>query len=1025
VAHSDRADAEAFALIAEHTRDLIVRLSTGGRIAYVSPSVRRYGWAPEDLIGRFGHELVHPADAEILEQHNSELFAGDTEQEQPRLYRFSDPAGRWVWLEGSPLPVVSADGVVTEVIATLRDVTERRNLEESARAEARQFEAAFVNAPIGMALVSPEGACLRSNAAFQRILGYTEGELDGVQFQSITHPDDLPGDLELLGRLKAGEIETFQRDKRYLQRDGAPVWVQLSVTLVRERDGSPRHYVAQVIDLSERRAGLEAVAASEARYRLLAEHSQDIIVQLSTWGMITYASPAVRAYGYDPSDLVGRPINDFMHPDDLAANLENMLESARTGEAQSLKLGVARMRTAEGAWIWMEGNPRATRNAKGQVTGFVTTLRDVTERREKDALFEAAFQHSPMGKVLVTLDGRIARVNAAGCKMIDLPEAKILQMALRDIADPSEHGRDDALVGRLIAGEIDKYETVRRYRRGNDNRFVARMTVAIARHADGRPSHFVADVEDLTEKLEAEARHLATQERYRLIEENSSDIIVMARPNGKLTFVSPSVRAIGYEPQDLVGGTFAQYMHPADVDPVWLALSSMQPGERADPIRWRAKRGDTGELVWLESAPTMLKDAATGEPAGFLDVVRDVTASVEAESALASARAEAEAAAAAKAQFLANMSHEIRTPLTAVLGFTQLLKEMPDLPEEAARHIARIGGAGNGLLALVNDILDFSKLEAGRFEVRPRPTDVAAICDETLMMFSAQAEAKGLSLVLEVEPDADRIALLDPERLRQALINLIGNAVKFTEAGGVRLRVSTARRGRLMFEVIDTGPGLEPEALARLFQRFTQIDGSITRRHGGTGLGLAICRGVAEAMGGEVGVDSVPGSGSNFRLTVPAPRARRAERPERSGSLEISGLHVLVVDDNPVNRELARRMLDAAGACVEEACDADAALARLAQSPVDVVLMDLRMPGLDGRGALERLRAEPGPNSRTPVLAFTADADAAAQGDIASFDGLVRKPIQPIELFSAVAAAGLQAYETNKNNKRKTLHAAV
>lgn len=239
MAHSDRADAEAFALIAERTRDLIVRLSTGGRITYVSPSVRRYGWAPEDLIGRFGHELVHPADAEILEQHNSELFAGDTEQEQPRLYRFSDPAGRWVWLEGSPLPVVSADGVVTEVIATLRDVTERRNLEESARAEARQFEAAFVNAPIGMALVSPEGACLRSNAAFQRILGYTEGELDGVQFQSITHPDDLPGDLELLGRLKAGEIETFQRDKRYLQRDGAPVWVQLSVTPVRERDGSP------------------------------------------------------------------------------------------------------------------------------------------------------------------------------------------------------------------------------------------------------------------------------------------------------------------------------------------------------------------------------------------------------------------------------------------------------------------------------------------------------------------------------------------------------------------------------------------------------------------------------------------------------------------------------------------------------------------------------------------------------------------------------------------------------------------
>jgi len=209
VRQSDRADAEAFALIAEHTRDIIVRLSTGGRITYVSPSIRRYGWTQDQLIDRFGHELVHPADAELLEHDHTELFAGETEQQRPRLYRFADPQGRWVWLEGNPMPVFGPDGEVTEVITTLRDVTERRALEDAARAEARQFEAAFANAPIGMALVELDGVCRRTNTAFQRILGYTEVDLVGVRMQDLTHPDDLPGDLELLAKLRRGEIEVF------------------------------------------------------------------------------------------------------------------------------------------------------------------------------------------------------------------------------------------------------------------------------------------------------------------------------------------------------------------------------------------------------------------------------------------------------------------------------------------------------------------------------------------------------------------------------------------------------------------------------------------------------------------------------------------------------------------------------------------------------------------------------------------------------------------------------------------------
>jgi CheY-like chemotaxis protein len=334
------------------------------------------------------------------------------------------------------------------------------------------------------------------------------------------------------------------------------------------------------------------------------------------------------------------------------------------------------------------------------------------------------------------------------------------------------------------------------------------------------------------------------------------------------------------------------------------------------------------------------------------------------------------------------MSHEIRTPLTAVLGFTSLL-EARGLDETSAAYVQRIAAAGSALLAIVNDILDFSKLEAGRVEVRARPTDVGEIGRETLAMLSARAEEKGLTLRLELDAAAPASVLLDSDRVRQVLLNLAGNAVKFTDAGSVTLRIAPEPAGgALRFEVEDTGPGLSAEQCALLFQRFNQIDGSTTRRHGGTGLGLAICKGLAEAMGGAIGVRSTPGVGSVFHMTLPLAEASAGEAAPGAGDggkgASIAGLSVMVVDDNPTNRELARRILEAFEAQVTCAEGAAEALALLAATPVDVVLMDLRMPGVDGREALVALRAADGPNQATPVLAFTADAEV---GDGAGWRG--------------------------------------
>jgi PAS domain S-box-containing protein len=397
---------------------------------------------------------------------------------------------------------------------------------------------------------------------------------------------------------------------------------------------------------------------------------------------------------------------------------------------------------------------------------------------------------------------------------------------------------------------------------------------------------------------------------------------------------------------------------------------------------------------------------ASGRPAALFGVIQDVTDFVEAQR-------RAEAAAEAKAEFLANMSHELRTPLTSIVGFTGLLTQHPQLPPAAREWTQRIDTASKALLASVNDILDFSKLERGQVTILPRPLALEEFSRTILGLFSPQAGAKDLSLRLEYEAPADLVVTCDEDRLRQVLLNLVGNAVKFTTDGEVVLRaVYDASAERLRIEVRDTGPGIPRDQQAKLFQRFSQIDGSLARRFGGTGLGLAICRGLIEAMSGEVGLDSALGQGSVFWLEIPAPRAEGvevgAEADPGAGALP-PGLRVLVVDDHPVNRELARIYLRAFGAEITEADSGEAALAAAGTGLFDVVLLDLRMPGLSGWDTLARLRGQAGPNCSVPVLAYSADvADNTRELEAAGFAGLVAKPVQPQALLQALCdVAGL------------------
>jgi len=371
------------------------------------------------------------------------------------------------------------------------------------------------------------------------------------------------------------------------------------------------------------------------------------------------------------------------------------------------------------------------------------------------------------------------------------------------------------------------------------------------------------------------------------------------------------------------------------------------------------------------------------------------------------AQARAQAASQAKTDFLATMSHEIRTPLNSVLGFTRLLAERDDLAPDARRQVGLIDGAGGALLTLVNDVLDFSRVEAGRVDLELAPTQAEAVLREAAEIVALEAQAKGLSLDVRVVGQSDLHHELDGARLRQVMLNLLNNAVKFTPAGRVsaQLTILPAEHGDVLkVEISDTGIGVPVELRDQLFERFSQGDNSVTRAFGGTGLGLAISKALIELMGGQIGMTDNPGPGSTFWFSL---RARRAEptAPTASRAWDHSeSARILLVDDHPLNREIGEALLTLVGCEVITAENGYEALALVEEGGFDIVLMDIHMPGMDGLAATRAIRALHGPAAAIPIIAMSADAlpQHIARCREAGMVDHVAKPIQRDVLYATV-----------------------
>ncbi len=526
---------------------------------------------------------------------------------------------------------------------------------------------------------------------------------------------------------------------------------------------------------------------------------------------------------------------------------------------------------------------------------------------------------------------------------------------------------------------------------------------------------------DLTRSL---ARLKQSETEFRLMAETAQDIVVRSDLSGRIEYISPAVTQVtGYDPAELMG---------LKMQPLWSAevsvsvrkviAEALNSGGACKAVSYRVSHKD-GREIWLESHPTYIRDDQ-GRAVAVFDIARDITDRKAIEAALIEARDHAEAAASAKAQFLSNMSHELRTPLTSVLGFADLLSEHPGIDQKGKEFVERIRAAGAALLSTINDVLDYSKLESGQFELASDTVEVSQHAAQILDVLTVQANAKHLELVFRCSPGLHgKTCVADPHRLRQVIVNLVGNAIKFTDNGCVALSLRPIERdGRtyLRYEVSDTGTGIAQDQLNKLFQRFSQVDASSTRRHGGTGLGLAICKAIVEAMAGKIGVSSVLGKGSVFWFEVPLCEAGAVSRVESDPGHAAGSARVLIVDDSPANRTLVRAALSRVEIEADEAASGKAALALSQEQPYELILMDVHMPEMDGIAAMRAIRGGHGASASAPIFAFTAEGDSARLAALRSkgFDGIIPKPLNISQLQSMVAAA-LAAARHPREEKRE------
>ena len=747
--------------------------------------------------------------------------------------------------------------------------------------------------------------------------------------------------------------------------------------------------------LSGRAAIRRDLQASRDFNQSILDNIQEVIFRTDAKGRWIFLNPAWQTVtGYSAAESLGWTTTKLLHEEDRAVAMA-VYPKIVSGEIDEAVLN-QRFFRASGECRHIEVLVRRLSDNGGQFIGTTGNIRDISERvrhdaelAESEARFRRMAEAAPVGIFRADAQGQMTYVNPVWCEKVGLTFDQMLgngwMNALKDTVPFEE---DPAWQGFNRPG--DSKRRIACFRAADGSDLWIETVNAAEFDQDGKICGFVGAAHDITEQRSAVAKLAESEEQLSLLASNATDAVFRLSLDGHCLYASPSARdLLGIDPALLIGVQLLARFHPDDTQAVLGTFAALARGESEDSVlAYRSELLDQpGTFRWMEAHCGLVRDEE-GTPREIIASIRDVSKSKAMEEELRLARERAEAASAAKAAFLANMSHEIRTPMNGVLGFTELLAQS-DLDDEQRRQVQLIADSGQAMMELLNDILDMSKIDSGQMRVTAEPVDLGNKLRNCARLMEPIARAKGVDLTITIDPTLPKCIIGDPLRIRQILLNLIGNAVKFTEQGMIAVRAREAG-DVLSIDVADSGVGIPADRLEEIFHQFSQADASIARKYGGTGLGLSISAALAKLMGGTIGVASTPGEGATFTLHLPLVEAQEIAKVEDESDLYPAFVtadllktapRVLIAEDHDINQELIAALAKAAGLDPRIAADGAQAIEMVqaaadAGEAFDLVLMDMQMPVIDGLEATRRIRALGYSADRLPIVALTANAYA-------------------------------------------------
>jgi len=1006
--------------LTESTSDWIWEIGREGVYTYSSPKVKELlGYESEEIIGKTPFDLMPSEEAKRV----SDIFSASVSSQKPfdslentNLHKNGYP----VIMETSGIPIFDAEGEFLGYRGIDRDITERKRIDE----ELKRSEANLVQAQQMTRLGSWE-LDLVSNDLRWSAEAYRIFEVDSETFTAsfeafldVIHPDDR----EFVNKAYTDSIRSktpYNIEHRLLMKDGRIKYVNERCETIYDLGGNPQKSTGTILDITERK-----LAEQELREANNIINRSPVVAFLwknvEGWPVEFVSDNVVTVFGYTEEEFTSGQITyaKTIHPDDLERVTEEVSTFSKDKGKASFVHEPYRILAKDGKVKWLDDRTFIRRDNEGRITHYEGVCADITDRIQAEEAIRKlsrAIEASPASVVITDRDGTIEYVNP---KFVDVT-GYTAEEALGENPRILSSGRHSPEFYRemwntLTAG--DEWHGEFCNRKKNGEMYFESASIASVKNAQDQVTHYVAVKEDITERISSENELRENEAKFRSITSTAINAIIMIDHQGLITLWNRSAEIIfGWSSEEVIGKNLQETILPQRyIDAHTKGFHRFQKtGKRLSydkPLELSALRRDGVEIpIELSLSAVQLKGKRN-----VVGILNDISARKQAEKNLLIAKEAAEAAAQAKSNFLANMSHEIRTPMNAILGFLELVLEDPSIPERQRKHLTTAQISASGLLGLLNDILDISKLESGKLTIEQHPFSLLRLMQEIHETMDIKAREKGLKLQLDIQPSISGSFVGDPLRLRQILINLAANAIKFTKKGSVFMRIMPAEEeGQLHFVIQDTGIGIPADRLSQIFESFTQADTSTTRQFGGTGLGTTISRELVELMGGRIWAESEEGRGSTFHFTINLTPADQV--PEKADLFVVPGravllgarrgFKILLVEDVEANVDLAKIRLEQQGHEVTVVWNGREAVEAFQRGEIDLILMDIQMPVMDGIEATTHIRAlEAGTKGHIPIIAMTAGVmrEETEKYMEVGMDAVVAKPIDFGKLFKTM-----------------------